>query len=59
MEQTSNVQPASAVLDGLRRGERSTLNAQLESYSKLDVGRWTPARDLSELSVERFPSPTK
>src|SRR4029079_11595440 len=29
MKQTSNVQPASAVLDGLRRGERSTFNAQL------------------------------
>ncbi|HEY2142960.1 MAG TPA: lipopolysaccharide heptosyltransferase II [Candidatus Udaeobacter sp.] len=28
-EKTSNVQPASAVLDGLRRGERPTPNAQL------------------------------
>ena len=52
MKQTSNAQPASAILDGLRRGERSTLNTQLGNYPELDVGR-------STLSVERFPSPKK
>ena len=36
-KKTSNVQPASA-RDGLRRGERSTLNVELR---KLNVGRWT------------------
>jgi hypothetical protein len=47
MKQTPNAQPASAVLDGLRRGERLTLNTQFSCTSELEVGRWT-------LGVGRF-----
>lgn len=36
-EKTSNVQPASAVLDGLRRGERPTLNVQLSDPNQLST----------------------
>src|SRR4030095_13149140 len=34
-EKRSNVHPASAVLDGLRRGERPTLNIQLSDSNQL------------------------
>jgi hypothetical protein len=34
--------------------QRSTLNAESRRDFELDVGRWTLARDLSELDVGRF-----
>jgi hypothetical protein len=34
--------------------QRPTLNAESRRDSELDVGRWTLARDLSELGVGRF-----
>jgi lipopolysaccharide heptosyltransferase II len=43
-EKTSNVQPASAVLDGLRRGERPTLNVQLSDPNQLSTINHQPLK---------------
>jgi lipopolysaccharide heptosyltransferase II len=43
-ERTSNVQPASAVLDGLRRGERPTLNVQLSDSDQLSTINHQPLK---------------
>jgi lipopolysaccharide heptosyltransferase II len=43
-EKTSNVQPASAVLDGLRRGERPTLNVQLSDSNQLSTINYQPLK---------------
>jgi lipopolysaccharide heptosyltransferase II len=43
-EKTSNVQPASAVLDGLRRSERPTLNVQLSDSNRLSIINHQPLK---------------
>jgi heptosyltransferase II len=43
-EKTSNVQPASAVGDGLRRSERPTLNVQLSDSNRLSIINHQPLK---------------
>jgi heptosyltransferase II len=43
-EKTSNVQPASAVLDGLCRSERPTLNVQLSDSNRLSIINHQPLK---------------